>query len=184
MCMCVCSSSRILLPLLPRVDYACIPQPSCEIPLRESLLPEEISRKGSFFESFISVSKSFEGGGSEARSEDNADLVEALQAQGQTVVPDNDETKGEPQRKPINRQKTSDHRHTSANSQGSMAKHWLGEAVKVRVHPQVDGRERERERERNSETDIYLERENMISMECTDYFHNVYTFVAEHPCIH
>ena len=123
---------------LPRVDYACIPQPSCEIPLQESLIPEEVSRQGSFFGSFMSVSKSFRtipmSGGSATGSKDDADLVEALQALGQTVTPDDDETKGEPQRSPIQRTNTTDHRHSSANSQGSSAKYWLGEAVKVSVH--------------------------------------------------
>ena len=119
---------------LPRVDYACIPQPSCEIPLQESLIPEEVSRGGSFFGSFRSVNKSFQGGKSAAESKDDADLEKALQALGQTVTPDDDETKGEPQRRPIQRRNTTDHRHTSANSQGSSAKHWLGEAVKVSVH--------------------------------------------------
>ena len=125
-------SSSSPFPLL-RVDYACIPQPSCEIPLQESLIPKEVSRRGSFFGSFMSVSKSFQNVGSATGSKDDADLVEALQALGQTVTPDDDETKGEPQRRPIQRRNTADHRHISANSQGSSAKHWLGEAVKVSV---------------------------------------------------
>ena len=131
-CMCVCSSSRILLPLLPRVDYACIPQPSCEIPLQDSLIPEEVSRGGSFFGSFRSVNKSFQGGKSAAESKVDADLEKALQALGQTVTPDDDETKGEPRRT-----NTTDHRHNSANSQGSSARYWLGEAVKVSVHHRI-----------------------------------------------
>ena len=106
---------------LPRVDYACIPQPSCEIPLQESLIPQEVSRGGSFFTSFHNVSKSFGtlpmGGG--PGSNDDADR----------------ETKGEPQRIPVQRHNTADHRHNGANSQGSSAKHWLGEAVKVSAHP-------------------------------------------------
>ena len=106
---------------LPRVDYACIPQPSCEIPLQESLIPEEVSRGGSFFASFHNVNKSFQTipteGGSATESNDDTDC----------------ETKGEPQRRPIQRRNTADHRHISANSQGSSAKHWLGEAVKVSV---------------------------------------------------
>ena len=124
--------------LLPRVDYACIPQPSCDIPLQESLIPEEVSRGGSFFASFQNVSKSFRnipmGRGAAAGSEDNTNLDEALQALEQTV-PDDDETKGEPRRRPIQRRNTTDHRHNSANSQGSSVKHWLGEAVKVSVYP-------------------------------------------------
>ena len=126
-------------PFLPRVDYACIPQPSCEIPLQESLIPKEVSRRGSFFGSFVSVSKSFQNVGSATGSKDDADLVEALQALGQTVTPDDDETKGEPQRTPIKRTNTTDHRHSSADSQGSSAKYWLGEAVKVGVHRGGDG---------------------------------------------
>ena len=100
---------------LPRVDYACVPQPSCKTPLQESLIPQEVSRRGSFFGSFISVGKSFRGGGSAVRSEDDTD----------------DETKGEQRR----RRNTTDHRHKSAKSLGSSAKHWLGEAVKVSEHP-------------------------------------------------
>ena len=100
---------------LPRVDYACVPQPSCKTPLQESLIPQEVSRRGSFFGSFISVGKSFQGEGSAARSKDDTD----------------DETKGEQRR----RRNTTDHRHKSAKSLGSSAKHWLGEAVKVSEHP-------------------------------------------------
>ena len=121
---------------LPRVDYACIPQPSCEIPLQESLIPEEVSRGGSFFTAFNNVNKSFRtlpmGWDSAAGSKDDADLDD-----GQTVMPDDDETKGEPQRRPIQRRNTTDHRHISADSQGSSAKHWLGEAVKVSVASSV-----------------------------------------------
>ena len=110
---------------LPRVDYACIPQPSCEIPLQESLIPQEVSRGGSFFTSFHNVSKSFGtlpmGGG--PGSNDDADR----------------ETKGEPQRIPVQRHNTADHRHNGANSQGSSAKYWLGEAVKVSVQRRGDG---------------------------------------------
>ena len=124
---------------LPRVDYACIPQPSCEIPLQESLIPQEVSRQGSFFASFNNVNKSFQtiptGGGSATESNDDADLEKSLKALGQTVTPDDDETKGEPQKRPIQRRNTTDHRHISANAQGASAKHWLGEAVKVSVHP-------------------------------------------------
>ena len=66
------------------------------------------------------------GWDSAAGSKDDADLDD-----GQTVMSDDDETKGEPQRRPIQRRNTTDHRHSSANSLGSSAKHWLGEAVKV-----------------------------------------------------
>ena len=83
------------------------------------------------------MNKSFQGGTSAAESKDDADLEKALQALGQTVTPNDDETKGEPQRRPIQRRNTTDHRHTSANSQGSSAKHWLGEAVKVSVHHRI-----------------------------------------------
>ena len=127
--------------LLPRVDYACIPQPSCDIPLQESLIPEEVSRGGSFFASFNNVNKSFQtiptGGGSATESNDDADLEKSLKALGQTVTSDDDETKGEPQKRPIQRRNTTDHRHISADSQGSSAKHWLGEAVKVSVASSV-----------------------------------------------
>ena len=127
---------------LLRVDYACIPQPSCVIPLHEDLIPEEVSRGGSFFSSFNNVNKSFRtlpiGSGSATGINDDADLEKSLQALGQTV-PDEDETKGEPQRRPIQRRNTADHRHSSANSQGSSAKYWLGEAVKVSVQRRGDG---------------------------------------------
>ena len=82
----------------------------------------------------MSVSKSFENVGSATGSKDDADLEKSLQALGQTVTLDDDETKGEPRRRPIQRRNTTDHRHSSANSQGSSAKYWLGEAVKVSVH--------------------------------------------------
>ena len=109
------TSSFSFFARISRVDYACIPQPSCKIPLQESLIPEEVSRRGSFFWTFVSVGKSFQGGGSAARSKDDTD----------------DETKGEQRR----RRNTTDHRHKSAKSLGSSAKHWLGEAVKVSEHP-------------------------------------------------
>ena len=109
---------------LPRVDYACIPQPSCEIPLHEDLIPAEVSRQGTFFTSFRT----------QKSTPSSLHHHEALQALGQTVTQDDDETKGEPQKRPIKRTNTTDHRHSSANSQGSSAKHWLGEAVKVSVH--------------------------------------------------
>ena len=79
------------------------------------------------------MNKSFQDRKSAAESKDDADLEKALQALGQTVTPDDDETKGEPRRT-----NTTDHRHTSANSQGSSAKHWLGEAVKVSVHRRIE----------------------------------------------
>ena len=74
------------------------------------------------------------GWDSAAGSKDDADLDD-----GQTVMSDDDETKGEPQRRPIQRRNTADHRHSSANSQGSSAKYWLGEAVKVSVQRRGDG---------------------------------------------
>ena len=82
-------------------------------------------------------------GGSATGSKDDADLEKSLQALGQTVTPDDDETKGEPQKRPIKRTNTTDHRHSSANSQGSSAKYWLGEAVKVSVYYWLEEGERE-----------------------------------------
>ena len=112
------ASSFLFFTLSSRVDYACIPQPSCEIPLQESLIPAEVSRRGSFFASFTNVAKSF----SVIPGITDSDAHP-------TAMVDDDETKGEPRRT-----NTTDHRHKSATSEGSSAKHWLGEAVKVSVH--------------------------------------------------
>ena len=100
------------------IDYACIPQPSCKIPLHQSLIPQEVSCQGSFFASFTNVAKSFSA--IPGTTDSDAHL---------TAMSDDDETKGEPRRT-----NTTDHRHKSAKSEGSSAKHWLGEAVKVSVH--------------------------------------------------
>ena len=95
-------------------DYASIPQPSCKLPLHESLFPQDVSRRGScfssFYSSFVSVASSIGGTDSDRDS-------------GETPLSKDDETKGEPQGS-----NTTDHRHTCARSS---AKHWLGEAVKV-----------------------------------------------------
>ena len=172
------SSYVYFLPFLPRVDYACIPQPSCKTPLQESLIPVEVSRVGSFFASFNNVAKSF-------RTIPNTTDGDARP----TAMIDDDETKGEPRRT-----NTTDHRHKSATSEGSSAKHWLGEAVKVSAHPHIlvllkeilvggsrwsgfdrwwsltctCGERRERER---------------VLIEFSDCS-NHYTTAAEHPSIH
>ena len=101
------------------MDYACIPQVACPIPLSEDLIPEEIRKGGGrFFESFRDVAKSYRT------------LPVELSATGDKPGEDEEETKGEPRMNNA-RRATTDHRQSTKSEKGSSAKFWLREAVKV-----------------------------------------------------
>ena len=101
------------------VDYSCIPQPSSTIPLQESLIPAEVSRRGSFFAGFNQVSKLLRKMSKVHVSE------EGESSGGGDHQVDYEESKGEPRRA-----NSTDHRHNNKQTEGSLAKHYLGEAVK------------------------------------------------------
>ena len=109
------------------MDYACIPQVACPIPLSEDLIPEEIRKGGGrFFESFRDVAKSYR-----ALPLELSAAGDKQGAPGESSVSDKEEeTKGEPRMNNA-RRATTDHRQSTKSEKGSSAKFWLREAVKV-----------------------------------------------------